>query len=243
MAPEATVQTGCPLPGCGGWPWGPQRRKVRASARCLTIQNVAADRLRLPEGSRSVGAYAGAGDSRANPCPAPRWQTRVFSWAPAAGVEELRARLSLITDRLRRAGDAALLEVVVAVVVYLAAHPERRRVEQAVIGEALREEYGDRVPDEVVDWLATQPSITPHPRHHGARPQQRHFRSRPLLQRKRVEADLDVKVEQAHISAPSRSSPLTGSRPFLTRRVSRQARTLTVGTALRCEWLISWFYG
>ena len=100
-------------------------------------------------------------------------------WAPAAGVEELRARLSQMTDQLRSAGDAGLLEVVVAVVVYLAAHPERRRVEQTVIGEALREEYGDRVPDEVVNWLATQPSITPHPRHHGALPRQRHFHSRP----------------------------------------------------------------
>ena len=61
-------------------------------------------------------------------------------WAPAEGVDELRARLGEIAERLRGDGDGALLEVVSAVIVYLAAHPERRRVEQAVLGEALREQ-------------------------------------------------------------------------------------------------------
>ena len=101
-------------------------------------------------------------------------------WAPAEGVEELRARLGQVTDTVRGDGDAALLEVVSAVIVYLAAHPEGRRVEQAVISEALREEYGERVPDEITEWLATQPGLTAHTRHHGARAPRRHFHSRPL---------------------------------------------------------------
>ena len=101
-------------------------------------------------------------------------------WAPAEGVEELRARLGQVTDTVRGDGDAALLEVVSAVIVYLAAHPEGRRVEQAVISEALREEYGERVPDEIAEWLATQPALTAHIRHHGARAARRHFHSRPL---------------------------------------------------------------
>jgi hypothetical protein len=62
-----------------------------------------------------------------------------------------------------------LLEVVSAAVVYLATYPDSRRVEQAVIGEALREEYGDRLPQEIADWLAGQPSLTARLRPHGAR--------------------------------------------------------------------------
>ena len=104
-------------------------------------------------------------------------------WAPAEGIEELRARLSQITDRVRGDGDAALLEVVSAIIVYLAAHPDRRRVEQAVIGEALHQEYGEDTPEEVAHWLAGQPSLTAHVRQHGARARRRHFHSRPPVPR------------------------------------------------------------
>jgi hypothetical protein len=100
-------------------------------------------------------------------------------WAPAEGIEELRARLDQITDRVRGDGDAALLEVVSAIIVYLAAHPDRRRVEQAVIGEALREQYGEHVPEEIANWLARQPGLAAHVRQHGAPAPRRHFYSRP----------------------------------------------------------------
>jgi len=100
-------------------------------------------------------------------------------WAPAEGVAYLRGRMSEIAGLVRGDGDAALLEVLSAVIVYLAAHPERRRVEQAVIGEALGEEYGEEVPDEIADWLSRGPDLTAHPRHHGARQPRRHFHSRP----------------------------------------------------------------
>jgi len=71
-------------------------------------------------------------------CPLPA------GWAPAEEVADLRSRLSEITGLVRGDGDAAFLEVPSAVIVYVAAHPERRRIEQAVIGAALREEYGRR---------------------------------------------------------------------------------------------------
>jgi hypothetical protein len=100
-------------------------------------------------------------------------------WAPAEGVDELRARLSQITDRQRGADDRALLEVISAVIVYLAARPDRRRVEQAVVGEALREEYGEEVPGEIAAWLARQPSLAAHLRPHGTEAPRRHFHSRP----------------------------------------------------------------
>lgn len=102
-------------------------------------------------------------------------------WAPAEGLEELRARLDEVKYGLRAAGDRALLDVVSAVIVYLAAHPDRRRAEQAIIGEALREEYGQGLPDEITDWLAEQPSLTAHFRAHGARASRRHFHTRPPI--------------------------------------------------------------
>lgn len=100
-------------------------------------------------------------------------------WAPAEGVDELRIRLTEITDLLQAAGETALLEVVSAVIIYLAAHPDRRRVEQAVIREALDEQYGEALPGEIAAWLARQPSPAAHPRHHGARVRRRHFHTRP----------------------------------------------------------------
>ncbi len=100
-------------------------------------------------------------------------------WAPAEGVEQLRARLGQITDALSDTGDAGLLGVVAALIVYLALHPEKRRVEQALVGEALREEYGAHLPDAITTWLARQPPVTAHARQHGAPAPRRHLRSRP----------------------------------------------------------------
>jgi hypothetical protein len=100
-------------------------------------------------------------------------------WAPAEGVDALRIRLGEITDLLQAAGESVLLEVVSVVIVYLAAHSDRRRVEQAVIGEALHEQYGDIVPEDIAAWLARQPSPAAHRRHHGARAPRRHFHTRP----------------------------------------------------------------
>ncbi|HYB26440.1 MAG TPA: hypothetical protein VEF89_07500 [Solirubrobacteraceae bacterium] len=101
-------------------------------------------------------------------------------WAPDEGVDELRARLSEVMDAASEDGDRWMLEVVSAVIVYLAAHPERRRVEPAVIGEALREAYGQHIPGEIANWLAREHGPVPRHRHPGAPPPQRQFHSRPL---------------------------------------------------------------
>ncbi len=100
-------------------------------------------------------------------------------WAPAVGIDDLRIRLGEIAGRLSRDGDRALLEVASAVIVFLAAHPDRRRIEQAVIGEALREEYGDSKPDWIADWLARRDGPAARVRAHGADAPRRHFHSRP----------------------------------------------------------------
>lgn len=80
---------------------------------------------------------------------------------------------------MRGDGDAALLEVLSAVIVYLAVRPERRRVEQAVVGEALGEEYGEELPDEIAEWPARQASPAAELRRHGARQPRRNFHARP----------------------------------------------------------------
>lgn len=108
------------------------------------------------------------------------WTTALpHGWPPPADREELRAWVTQIADALRPAGADGLLELVAAVIVYLAAHPERRGVEQAVIGEALREAYAQDVPAEITAWLARHPSPAPRARPHGALARRRHLHSRP----------------------------------------------------------------
>ena len=100
-------------------------------------------------------------------------------WAPGAGLDELRMRLDQVTETVKGNDHAALPGVVAAVIVYLAAHPQRRRPEQALIVEALRDEYGEHLPDEVAAWLARQPSRTAHVRHRGPRTRRRYLHSPP----------------------------------------------------------------
>jgi len=100
-------------------------------------------------------------------------------WPPPADLQELRVRLTEAVEALRSAGQPPLLEIVSAAVIYLASHPERRRVEQAVVGEALREEYRGDLPPEIDDWLARQPVAAPRQRPHGAPAPRRHYHSRP----------------------------------------------------------------
>jgi hypothetical protein len=102
-------------------------------------------------------------------------------WPPPVDLEQLHARLRETVVALRPASAPALLELVSVVIVYLAAHPERRRVEQAVIVEAIHEAYGTNVPAELADCLARGPGLEPHPRHHGSPAPRRHLHSRPPL--------------------------------------------------------------
>jgi hypothetical protein len=101
-------------------------------------------------------------------------------WAPDEGVDELRARLSEVTDAVTGNDARVLLEVLSAVIVYLAAHPDHRRVEPAVIGEALRDEYGAQMPHEIANWLTRGEGPEPRRRHPGAPAPRRRFHSRPL---------------------------------------------------------------
>ena len=142
-------------------------------------------------------------------------------WTPAEGVDELRIRLSEISDLLQAAGETALLEVVSAVIVYLAIHPDRRRVEHAVIGEALNEQYGEALPGEIAAWLARQPSPAAHRRHHGARA--RHFHSRPA-------GGAERRVTRGSIRSAKRCPnlrPISERRPVIGRaEASRPSRGL-----------------
>lgn len=100
-------------------------------------------------------------------------------WPPPADLVALRARLAEAVGALRTAGQAPVLEIVAAVVLHLASHPERQRAEPAVIGEALRAQFGDRMPAEIAAWLSERRAVEPRRRSHGARTPRRHLHSRP----------------------------------------------------------------
>jgi hypothetical protein len=112
-------------------------------------------------------------------------------WAPAEGVAALRDRLSDVTDAVRADGDVALLRVLSAVIVYLASHPERRRVEQAVVGRRwTRNTGGAAGRDRGV--AARQPSPPAQTQRHGARQPRWHFHARP------VEREDDLSAPERH---------------------------------------------
>jgi hypothetical protein len=100
-------------------------------------------------------------------------------WPPAIDNEELQARLKEAATRLRPAGDDALLELVATVIGYLAAHPDRRHVDQAVVAEAVHGQYGAGPPDDIARWLARRTPPRAHNRRHGAPKPRRHLHSRP----------------------------------------------------------------
>jgi hypothetical protein len=100
-------------------------------------------------------------------------------WQQPADTQVLSTRLAETVRALRPFGQTPLPEIVSAAVLYLAAHVERRRVEEAVIGEALHERYGAEMPVEIAGWLARRPTPALSARRHGARARRRHFHTRP----------------------------------------------------------------
>jgi len=58
--------------------------------------------------------------------------------------------------------------LVAAVIMYPASDPEQRRVEPAVVGEAVRARYGPDPPGEIARWLARRTGPSAHDRRHGA---------------------------------------------------------------------------
>lgn len=101
-------------------------------------------------------------------------------WPPIETVEELRVRLTEIVDAIAWPPPAVHSRILVALIVFLAEHPERRRLEEATLADALDAAYPRGLPDDVAAWL-DQRRQTPvaHRRTHGARHPLRRFDARP----------------------------------------------------------------
>ncbi|MBI5103846.1 MAG: hypothetical protein HZB46_02445 [Solirubrobacterales bacterium] len=100
-------------------------------------------------------------------------------WPPPETVDDLRAHLDEVASSVQPRPPALPLRAVAAVMAFLAGHPERRDAGDALLLEAVREAYGDAVPDDVAAWLAVRRRApeahrrrhgAPGPRRSGARP-------------------------------------------------------------------------
>ena len=102
-------------------------------------------------------------------------------WPPIATIPQLRAHLDAIANALVAPSPAMPLRAVAALMAFLAAHPERRDVDEALFAEALREAFPvGELPDDIAAWLAARANApAAHRRHHGARPPRRRFHGRP----------------------------------------------------------------
>jgi hypothetical protein len=102
-------------------------------------------------------------------------------WPPIATVEELCARLEEVVQTLVPPAPAVPLRAVAAVMAFLAAHPDRRGDDEAVLVDAFREAFPSGVmAPEVAAWL-NERRRTPiaRERAHGAAHPRRHFHARP----------------------------------------------------------------
>jgi hypothetical protein len=103
-------------------------------------------------------------------------------WPPIETAQQLSARLNEIADAISWPPPAIHPRALVALMVFLAEHPHRRRVEEALLADALDDAYPDELPGDMVAWLAERRQ-TPaaHRRTHGARQPRRHSDTRPPL--------------------------------------------------------------
>lgn len=84
-------------------------------------------------------------------------------------VDDLRAHLDGLVERLTPSPPWIPLRVVAAVMVFLADRPERTDLGEALLFDALREAFGAEPPDDVATWLDTRRrSPQPRFRTHGA---------------------------------------------------------------------------
>lgn len=96
-------------------------------------------------------------------------------WPPIGTAEELRARLSGIADSIAWPQPAVHPRALVALMVFLAERPERRRIEEAALAEALHDAYPNGFPPDIAAWLSErQHAPAAHTRTHGAPEPQRH---------------------------------------------------------------------
>jgi len=103
-------------------------------------------------------------------------------WPPIETTEQLRARLSETADAISWPAPAVHPRALVALMVFIAEDPQRRRVEEAMLVDALDDAYPDGLPADMAAWLAERRQ-TPaaHRRTHGAPQPRRHSDTRPPL--------------------------------------------------------------
>lgn len=103
-------------------------------------------------------------------------------WPPIETAQQLRARLNEIADAISWPPPAVHPRALVALMVFLGEHPQRRQVEEAMLDDALDDAYPDGLPADIAAWLAERRQ-TPaaHRRTHGARQPRRHSDTRPPL--------------------------------------------------------------
>ena len=102
-------------------------------------------------------------------------------WPPPQAPDQLQERLDETVAALRPAADVGRLELVVAAMCFLAAHRQRRVLDEGLFQDAIREAYGEqRPPGEAGRALAERAeALTAHSRGHGARRSRRHYHGRP----------------------------------------------------------------
>ncbi|MGA2319368.1 MAG: hypothetical protein ABSG95_01325 [Solirubrobacteraceae bacterium] len=111
------------------------------------------------------------------------WTVALAEDRPAiATTQELRARLNEIADAGSWPPPAVHPRALVALMVFLAENPQRRRIEEAVLADALHDAFPDGLPPDMEAWLAERRQ-TPaaHTRTHGASQPRRHSDTRPPL--------------------------------------------------------------
>jgi hypothetical protein len=101
---------------------------------------------------------------------------------PIGTAQELRTRLNEIADAISWPPPAVHPRALVALMVFLAEHPQRRRIEEGMLVDALDDAYPDGLPTDMTAWLAErQQTPGAHRRTHGARQPRRHSDTRPPL--------------------------------------------------------------
>jgi hypothetical protein len=90
-------------------------------------------------------------------------------WPPLPTLADLRAHLDEIVTAVSPPAPAVPLRAVAAVMAFLAAHPQRRDVDEALLIDALHETFGADIPADVAAWLDNRrTSSEPRRRRHGA---------------------------------------------------------------------------
>ncbi|HEU4975698.1 MAG TPA: hypothetical protein VFT50_11455 [Baekduia sp.] len=77
-------------------------------------------------------------------------------WPPRATTDDLRVHLGQVVSSVPLPPPAIPLETVAAVMVFLAEHPERRDLGDALLGDAVRDAFDGDVPAGVARWVALQ---------------------------------------------------------------------------------------